>query len=141
MKISTRGRYALRAMVDLAEQDSDDYIPLGSIAARQEISPKYIESIMSDLSKAGLVDGKHGKGGGYKLNRPSEEYNVGEILKIAEGDIYPVECMTECSKPCNRSSFCKTLKLWQDFYALIDGYFASISLKDVTLSQFSGKTV
>ena len=93
MTVSTKGRYALRVMVDLAEHASGDFIPLRAVAERQNISQKYLEAIMSSLSKAGLVEGAHGKGGGYRLCRAPEEYSVREILEVTEGDLAPVACL------------------------------------------------
>lgn len=126
--ISTKGRYALRVMVDLAEQHSENYIPLKDIAQRQEISQKYLEAIMTVLSKAGFVDALHGKGGGYRLNRLASDYSVGSILKLTEGSLAPVSCL-EDAKSCLRSSQCKTLPMWTDLYHLINNYFESINLE------------
>lgn len=132
MKISTRGRYALRVMIDLAEHTDGNYIPLKDIAVRQGISQKYLESIMLELSKAGLVDGRHGKGGGYKLNRSPEKYTAWEILQITEGDLAPVACL-ECNTPnCERAAECKTLPMWTEFYNLTKNYFGGITLSDLT---------
>lgn len=130
MKISSRGRYALRVMIDLAEHIDGSYIPLKDIAERQEISHKYLESIMLDLSKAKLLDGRHGKGGGYKLNRIPEEYNVYEILQITEGDLAPVACLDDMAV-CNRAGECRTLSLWRGLYKLIKDYFSGITLADL----------
>ena len=100
MMISTRGRYALRVLLDLAEHLSDHYIPMKEIAERQDLSLKYIERIMPVLSKNGLVDGVHGKGGGYRLTRSPEDYTVGEVLRLTEGDMAPVSCLKENAAPC-----------------------------------------
>lgn len=135
MKISTRGRYALRVMIDLAEQRSAGFVPLKEIAGRQDISQKYLESIMADLSKAGLLEGQHGKGGGYRLNRDPGEYSVGEILRLTEGDLAPVACLEENAKSCPRISSCKTIKMWKDFYAMTNDYFDGITLADLTTSD------
>lgn len=132
MKISTRGRYALRVMIDLAEHTDGNYIPLKDIAVRQEISQKYLESIMLELSKAGLVDGRHGKGGGYKLNRAPEKYNAWEILQITEGDLAPVSCLDCNAASCERAPKCKTLPMWTNFYNLTKEYFNGITLLDLT---------
>lgn len=130
MKISTRGRYALRVMIDIAEHTDGSYIPLKDIAERQEISQKYLESIMLDLSKASLVDGRHGKGGGYKLNRIPEEYTVYEILQITEGDLAPVTCLDDMTV-CNRAGECRTLSLWTGLYKVIKEYLSGITLADL----------
>ncbi|MBO6263389.1 MAG: Rrf2 family transcriptional regulator [Clostridia bacterium] len=129
MKISTRGRYAVRAMVDLAEHYGGEYIPLKDMAARQDISKKYLESIMSDLSKAGLIDGMHGKGGGYKLKKPPENYTVGDILRITEGDLAPVGCVG--GQPCERAAQCRTISLWTGLYKLVNDYFDNITIADL----------
>lgn len=131
MKISTRGRYALRVMCDLAEHDDGNYIPLKDVAERQKISKKYLESIMLDLSNAALVDGRHGKGGGYKLNRGAESYTVFEILQITEGDLAPVACLNGNSAGCERAAECKTLNIWAGFYKLTKEYFEGITLSDL----------
>ena len=131
MRISTRGRYALRVMIDLAENYNGNYIPLKDIAARQEISLKYLESIMSDLSKSSMLDGQHGKGGGYKLNRLPEEYSVGEILRITEGDLAPIACLDSNAPPCDRAQECKTLPMWQKLYSLINDYLNGVTLAEL----------
>lgn len=131
MKISTRGRYAVRVMVDMAEHASGEYIPLKDIAERQEISLKYSEGIMIALSKSKLVDAVHGKGGGYKLNRDPEDYTVGEILRTIEGDLAPVACLGDSPKKCARASECRTLPMWKDFYKLINDFFDGITLKSL----------
>ena len=135
MKISTRGRYALRVMVDLAEQRSMEFVPLKEIALRQDISQKYLESIMADLSKAGLLEGQHGKGGGYRLNREPSDYSVGEILRLTEGDLAPVACLEKNAKACPRIATCKTIKMWKDFFKLTNEYFDLITLADLTSSD------
>ena len=131
MIVSTRGRYALRVMIDLAEQHEDSFTPLKDVSARQAISQKYIEAIMTMLSKAGLVDGAHGKGGGYKLNRKPEEYKVGEILRLTEGTLAPVACLENADFNCDRKSDCRTLPMWTKLDELIEGYLDSVSLKDL----------
>lgn len=131
MKISTRGRYALRVMTDLAEHMNGDYIPLKDVAERQDISQKYLESIMLGLSKSGLVDGRHGKGGGYKLNREPEKYTVLEILQITEGSLAPVTCLDDGATACPKAVECSTLSLWDDFYRLVKNYFNGITLSDL----------
>ncbi len=128
MRISTKGRYALRVMIDLAEHNSENYIPLKDIVARQEISQKYLESIMADLSKAGLLDGQHGKGGGYKLNRLPDQITVFEVLKTVEGDLAPVACLEATAKPCSRVAECKTLPMWKKLYEIVSDYFKGITL-------------
>ena len=136
MKISTRGRYALRVMIDLAEHYNGNYIPLKDIVARQEISQKYLEGIMTDLSKAGLLDGQHGKGGGYKLLRAPDEYTVGSILRVTEGDLAPIACLEKDAEACLRAQECRTLPMWKKLYDLINAYFDSVTLADL-MSQGS----
>ncbi len=131
MIVSTRGRYALRVMIDLAEQHENSFTPLKDVSARQEISQKYIEAIMTMLSKAGLVDGAHGKGGGYKLNRAPEEYKVGEILRLTEGTLAPVACLEKENYNCARKADCRTLPMWTKLDELIEGYLDSVTLKDL----------
>ena len=131
MKISTRGRYALRVMVDLSEHSDGNYVPLKDIAVRQGVSQKYLESIMSDLSKADMFDVHNGKGGGYKLKRTPKEYTVGEILRITEGDLAPIACLEENAKVCPREKNCRTLPMWKNFYAMINDFFDGITLSDL----------
>lgn len=126
--ISTRGRYALRLMIDLAEQKTTDYIRLKDISERQNISQKYLESITTTLSKSGLIDGAHGKGGGYRLNRTPEEYTIGEILRITEGTLAPVACLGCDAKKCERESNCKTLPMWGNLYHLVNDFFDGMTI-------------
>lgn len=128
--ISTRGRYALRVLIDLAEHRNDGYIPMKKVADRQGISLKYLERIMPALSKNKLVEGVQGKGGGYRLSRPPEEYTVGEILRLTDGDLAPVACLGCKSKPCARKNECKTISMWSKFYKMTNEYFDSITLAD-----------
>ena len=131
MLVSTKGRYALRVMLELAERPAGEYAALGTIAADQGISEKYLESIVAVLSKAGLVDALRGKGGGYRLNRPAKDYSVGEILRLTEGSIAPVSCL-ECSPHrCDRADGCKTLPMWEKLNELICGYLDSVTLADL----------
>ena len=131
MKISTRGRYALRVMIDLAENYSGSYIPLKEIVERQEISQKYLEGIMTDLSKKHLVEALHGKGGGYKLAKEPQEYTVKEILLTTEVSLEPIACLEPDAPPCPRAAQCKTLKMWQGFSKLVNDYFEGITLLDL----------
>ena len=131
MIVSTRGRYALRVLVDMAEHSDEERIPLKEVAERQQISQKYIEAIMTLLSKNGFVDAVHGKGGGYKLNRSPEEYKVGDILRLTEGTLAPVACLEQNAKPCERESKCRTLKMWSKLDELIEGYLDSVSIADL----------
>lgn len=131
MIVSTRGRYALRVLIDMAEHNNDDRIPLKEIAERQEISQKYIEAIMSLLSKNGIVNGVHGKGGGYKLVKKPSEYKVGEILEIKEGTLAPVACLEKNAETCPREPNCRTLPMWSKLDNLIKNFFNSITIADL----------
>ncbi len=131
MIVSTKGRYALRVLIDLAEQTSGEHIPLKEIAERQNISQKYIEAIMTLLSKNGYVDAVHGKGGGYKLNRKPEEYIVGDILRLTEGTLSPVACLEKGAAPCPRKNTCRTLPLWSKLDELVENYLDSVNLADL----------
>ena len=132
MLISTKGRYALRVMLELAERaDGGEAVPLASIAERQSISEKYLEGILAVLSKAGVVDGRRGKGGGYRLNRAPGDYSVGEILRLTEGSLAPVACLEGGRKKCARAGQCRTLPLWERLNELICGYLDSVSLADL----------
>lgn len=133
--ISTRGRYALRVMIDIAEHSGGDFVPMKEVAARQEISLKYIERIMPLLTKENLVEGQHGKGGGYRLCRPPEDYPVGEILRATEGGLAPVACLECGAKPCSRAAECRTLPMWQKYYAMTNEFFDGISLADLMKNE------
>ena len=131
MIVSTKGRYALRVMLCLAQRGGGEYIPLKEIAETEEISQKYLESIMAILSKAGFLDAVPGKGGGYRLNRKPEEYTVGPILKLTEGSLAPVSCTTQGAAACSRSTCCQTLPMWERLEKLIDDFFEGITLADL----------
>ena len=131
MIVSTRGRSLLRVMIDLAEHAGDGYTPMKDVAARQDISLKYIEKIMPLLSKNNYVEGVHGKGGGYRLTRPPEAYTVGELLKLTEGDLAPVACLECGAEPCGRASDCRTKPMWAEFHDMVNGYFDKVTLADL----------
>ena len=131
MLVSTKGRYALRVMLELAQDDSAAYLPLPAIAERQGISEKYLESIISVLAKAGLVEGLRGKGGGYRLSRELKDYSVGEILRLSEGSLAPVACLDGGANSCPRAGKCQTLPMWEKLDDLINGYLDSVSLADL----------
>lgn len=128
--ISTRGRYALRVLVDLAEH-SAGYIPMREVAARQDISLKYIEKILPALVDGGFVEGVHGKGGGYRLARDPSEISVYDVLRLAEGDLAPVSCLSACASPCPRAAYCKTLPMWKGYEKITRDYFSGISISDL----------
>ena len=140
MLVSTKGRYALRVMLELAQSQPDTYMPLPLIAQRQGISEKYLESIIAILSRAGLVEGLRGKGGGYRLTRSSAKYSVGEILRLTEGSLAPVTCLEGAENPCPRAGECTTLPMWQKLDDLINTYLDSVSLSDL-LSQTDGNAL
>ena len=131
MIVSTKGRYALRVMVHFAQKGTDEYIPLKEIAEAEGISQKYLEAIMTTLSKAGFVDAVHGKGGGYRLNRKPAQYTVGSILKLTEGGLSTVSCTTQGPSACSRSSCCHTLPMWEKLDKLVDDFFEGITLQDL----------
>ena len=133
MKISTRGRYALRFMIDLAQHRQDEFIPLKDISERQGISIKYLEQITSLLSKYGLLQSVRGPQGGYKLTRPKNQYTVGEILRITEGDLAPVSCLEANATGCSRQSICATIKLWEGLGKVINAYLDGITLDQLTV--------
>ena len=136
--ISTKGRYALRVMLDMAEHPSEGYTPLKEIARRQEISEKYLEAIIKLLVKARLLNGVRGKGGGYQLTRSPEQYTVGEILRLTEDTLAPVACLEAGAPPCTRASACPTLPLWQGLNKVIQEYLDGISLTDLKTGGTGG---
>ena len=129
--ISTRGRYAIRVMIDLAEHDNGSCIPLKDIAARQGISKKYLEIIVKDMVSGGLISGVSGKGGGYKLCRSAEEYNVGEILEQMEGTRSSVACLADKKYDCPRRKKCETLPMWKEFDSIVHNYLYGKKLSDL----------
>ena len=131
MLISTKGRYSLRVMIDLAEQKSDRYIPLKEIAARQEISEKYLESIIKLLVKGKFLTGLRGKGGGYKLTKSPEQYTVGSILRLTEESLAPVACLEADAPSCPRTCDCRTLSLWKGLDRVINDYLDNVTVADL----------
>lgn len=131
MLISTRGRYALRVMIDLAEHQTDGYIPLKEVAQRQEISEKYLESIIKLLVRANLLSGLRGKGGGYKLTRAPELYTVGSILRLTEESLVSVSCLEPGADACSKAAECRTLTLWQGLDKVINEYLDGITVADL----------
>ena len=129
--ISTRGRYAVRVMLDLAENDNGSYIPLKDIAARQEISKKYLEIIVKDMVAGGLITGASGKGGGYKLCRKPEEYTIWEILNLMEGSLSSVACLAADTNDCPRKTFCRTLPMWTEYDKMVHDFFKGKKLSDL----------
>ena len=131
MIVSTKGRYALRVMVCFAQRGGGEYIPLKEIAEAEGISQKYLESIMTVLSKAGFVDAVHGKGGGYRLNREPKDYTIGSILKLTEGSLNVASCTTQGAAACSRSECCQALPMWEKLDKMIDDFFEGITLEDL----------
>ncbi len=141
MMISTRGRYALRVLIDLAEHRNGSYIPMKEVAERQEISLKYIERIMPILTKNNLVEGVHGKGGGYRLSRDPQQCRVGDILRLTEGDLAPVACLACDAKPCGHAAECRTLSMWSKFRDITNEYFDGITIADLMKTAGSDEYV
>ena len=131
MLISTRGRYALRVIIELRSHGKDEFVPLNVIAENQDVSLKYLESIVALLVKAGLVEGLRGKKGGYRLTKDADEYSVGEILKLTEGTLAPVTCLEENAETCPRSAECKTLPMWEKLDTIISNYLYSVKISDL----------
>ena len=131
MIVSTKGRYALRVMIDLAEHQSDKYVPLKEVAARQEISEKYLENILKVLVQNGFLEGLRGKGGGYRLTRSPEQYTVEEILNLTEGNLATVSCLTPGAPTCHRMAECRTYNMWKGLDEMISDYFSKITLADL----------
>lgn len=131
MKISTKGRYAIRVMIDIAEHSNGEFITLMDIAERQEISEKYLESITSILSKNEFLISLRGKGGGYKLAKNPDDYTIGSILKLIEGSLAPVSCLDKKPNNCPRAAECNTLHMWEDLDHLINNYFEGITIADL----------
>lgn len=138
MMISTKGRYALRLMVDMAEHQTEGYLPLKDVAQRQEISEKYLESIVKVLVRGKLLTGLRGKGGGYRLTRPPEQYTVGSILRLTEGTLAPVACLEQEPVACPRMAGCRTLPMWRKLNTLIQDFFDGVTLADLMASEQSG---
>ncbi len=138
MIVSTKGRYALRVMVDLAEHPTEGYIPLREIAQRQEISEKYLEIILKMLVREKIVVGLRGKGGGYRLNRTPEQYTVGEILRCTEDSLAPVACLEPPDNQCPRASECRTLPMWEKLNSLVNDFFDGITLADLMERKQTG---
>lgn len=131
MKISTKGRYALRMMVDLAEHKENGFIALKDIAKRQNVSKKYLEQIVPVLNGAGLLTTNRGNKGGYKLSKEPSEYTVGEILRITEGNVAPVSCLEAEVNACERKDCCQTLFVWEGLYKAVNDYLDSITVQDI----------
>lgn len=139
--ISTRGRYSVRILLELAGRPAGEFIPLKELAASQEISLKYVERIMPPLKVAGLVETTHGIGGGYRLAVSPDSCTIWDILKVAEGSMAPVACLENGAEPCPRAAECRTLPVWKGYYDLTKGYFSSLTLSDVMKAPEGGSYV
>ncbi|MCL2144408.1 MAG: Rrf2 family transcriptional regulator [Endomicrobia bacterium] len=131
MKVSTKGRYALRIMLAIAQYDNDEYVPVKEISQAQEITMKYMEQIISQLKRAGFLKSLRGNAGGYKLTKPAEKYSVGEILRAVEGSLAPITCLDDTPNQCKRSKKCLTLKFWTGLNDVISDYVNNVSLADL----------
>ena len=129
--ISTKGRYSVRILLDLAEHENGSFIPMKEVAARQGISLKYLERILPELVSGHLVEGVHGKGGGYRLTKKPEDISVAEVLKLTEGDIAPVACLEDNAVVCDRMEDCRTLPLWKGLNDRINEYLESVKITDL----------
>lgn len=141
MLVSTKGRYAIRVLIDLAEHYSDSFVSLQDISLRQDISRKYLESIMTTLVKNKLLLSGHGKGGGYKLVKPADQYKILDILKITEDSLAPVSCLKESNNDCARCNICKTLPMWKEVNKLIEDYFNNKTIQDLITSDPSNNYI
>ena len=131
MLVSTKGRYALRVMIDLAEHVGEGYLPLRDIARRQDISEKYLESILKVLVRSRLIEGLRGKGGGYRLTRDPDKYTAGEILRLTEGSLAPVSCLEGGNNGCERAGECRTIGMWRELDEMISNYLDGITVADL----------
>lgn len=138
MIVSTKGRYALRVMIDLAEHQAERYVPLKEVAARQDISEKYLENILKVLVQNGFLEGLRGKGGGYRLTLSPDQYTVAEILLLTEGSLAPVSCLTPGAPACERMANCRTYTMWKGLNDLIADYFGKITLADLAAPEQAG---
>lgn len=135
MKISSKGRYALRMMIDIAGHSNGEWISIKDISERQGISIKYLEQIVTNLTKSGLLISSRGPQGGYMLAKAADKYTVGQILRVIEGNLAPVACLDTNENLCERRSICPTIDFWEGFYAVINNYVDSVSLQDLVKSQ------
>ncbi len=138
MLVSTRGRYALRIILELSTHDKDEYVPLIELSEKQEISLKYAEAIVAILTKAKLLEGKRGKSGGYRLVKKTSEYTVGEILELTEDSLAPVSCLNNTPNKCPKAKNCKTLWMWENMNTLIHNYLFGITIDDLNNPEKKG---
>ena len=138
MLISTKGRYALRVLIDMAEHQAEGYVPLKEIAQRQRISEKYLESIVKTLVQNGILEGLRGKGGGYRLKSPPDQLTVDRVLRLTEGSLSPVACLESGAAPCARAAVCRTLSMWQGLDRVIREYLNGYTIADLTRVDVPG---
>ena len=131
MRVSTKGRYAIRVLIDMAQRGESDFHPLHELAARQRLSEKYLEAILGTLVKNNILEGARGKGGGYKLAQHAAELTVWEVLSVIETSISPVECVDNGKNGCDRANICPTLPMWKDLAKIIQDYFSGITIKQL----------
>ena len=131
MKISTKGRYAIRLMIDIAEHEKNGNVSIKDVAKRQEISLKYLEQIVNVLSKAGYLRSRRGSQGGYQMTKAPEEYTVAEILRVTEGGFAPVACLEGEENSCPKRSLCSTIRMWEGLYKVVDDYLSGITIADL----------
>ena len=139
MKMSTKGRYALRMMIDIAEHSNNERVPIKDISERQGISVKYLEQIVTSLKRAGLLRSERGSGGGYMLTKAPHQYTAGEILRSIEGKLAPVACLEDEINQCERIGICTTLKFWKGLHTVIDEYVDAATLQDFINSKNNGE--
>ncbi len=133
--ISTRGRYAIRVMMDIAVNQGDGYVPMKDVAKRQELSLKYLEQILPPLTKHGLITGVQGKGGGYRLTKEPSQYRIGDILRLTEKDLAPVSCLAQGAPECERRAECRTIGFWEGLNIVVNEYLDSKTLEDLIQSS------
>lgn len=138
MLVSTRGRYALRIILELSTHEKDEFVPLLELSQKQDISMKYAEAIVAFLVKAKLLEGKRGKSGGYRLLRKPSEYSVGEILRLTEDSLAPVTCLNDNPNKCPKAENCKTLRMWENLNTLIQNYLFSVTIDDLNSPEKKG---
>lgn len=135
MMLSTKGRYALRFLIDVAENQGEGFVPLRDVALRQEISEKYLEIIVRDMVKGGLLQALRGKNGGYRLSKPPAQYNVKSVIELMEGSLAPVACLESGQQACARKGVCRTLPLWHGLDQVISEYLARYTLADLLKTE------
>ena len=139
MRVSTKGRYAIRVLIDMAQRGETDFHPLHELAARQRLSEKYLEAILGTLVKNQILEGTRGKGGGYRLAKPSKELTVWDVLSVIETSMSPVECVDNGKNGCDRANICPTLPMWKDFAKIIHDYFSGITIHQLVKKALNSR--